>query len=414
MDNYEFIKLMEQKKQERMKSSLKFKPRDVYFEIHEEIKKDQKRIFVFYGLRGIGKSITINQLLDKNNAMFIDGTILSYYNLELISVVREYLRINKFKNLFIDELSDIPNWDNALKILYDNYDLKIIATGSSAISLRTKNKNILRRAIFKEIAPFTFREYLRIKYDIDIKESTKDIFISKPSDAYIKAKSLLLDLPDLTQKYREYLKFGYPLTFDLPIEQVSEAIVEKIIVDDFPHISGFNIEVSIIAKNIINTLSISKPDRISLSTFADGASCSRTTVSNILEAFSISSLIIPVLLEKRSSAKFRKEPKYLFSSSSIRYGLLKTLVTDIDVGPLREDAVVSAFKYAGFTVNYLEGLKKHPDYKITFKDKSNIIEVGGPSKNTKQLNEGFLLIDDDKLDYVDKIVKLPLFLVGLL
>lgn len=413
MNEFEFINIMEKKKKEHILFVKNLKYRDIYYEIKKNLKK-QKNMFIFYGLRGIGKSTSLYQILKDYDAMFIDGTILDYYNLELVETVNEYIKHNKTKILILDEITDLKDWSKALKVLYDNYDLNIIATGSSAIGISTKNKEIVRRALIKEIQPLSFKEYLRLKYDKLFDISTRDIFLSNPQDAYVKAKSIFLKIPDLSKEFNEYLKFGFPLSFERPIEYTSESILSKIIIDDFPGISGFNIEVSNIAKGIINILALSSPDSISLSKFSNSLDCSKTTVSNILNAFILSSLLIPVLSDKTSSAKIRKEPKYLFSSPAIRYGFAKKLVETPNIGLLREDFFVSSFKYAGFTVEYLTGLKKHADYLIKFKDKNAIIEVGGPSKEIDQLKKGFLLIDDNKIDYKDEIVILPLYFVGFL
>lgn len=415
MDNFEFINLMEQTKRQKVELVTDYQKRDIYYEITKLIKKRKRELFIYYGLRGIGKSTTLYQLfVDNPKVMFIDGTVLSYYNLDLVSTVSEYLKYNESKILLIDEITEIDRWAKSLKVLYDNYNLIIICTGSSAIGISTKNKEIVRRALFKEISPLTFKEFLRLKHNITIDFSTRELFISNLSDSYAKAKSLFIKLPDLSKEFNEYLKTGFPLSFERPIEYTSESILSKIIADDFPQISGFNIEIADISKKIINTLALSQPDQVALSKFSKAAKCSRTTVSNVLNSFVLSSLIIPVLSNKKSTAKVRKEPKYLFSSSALRYGLAKLLVETPEVGVLREDAVVSSFKYLGFTVEYVSGLKKRPDYLIRLKNKEVLIEVGGPSKKYGQLDKGILLIDSNKIDYNGKVLVLPLWFVGLM
>lgn len=416
MDKYDFVKLMERKKAERIRVGKRYKHRDVYYDISRVIKDDKSKMFIFYGLRGIGKSIAINQSLRKDS-LFIDGTVLSYYDLDIVDVVEEYLSVKGSADvLYIDEISDVDDWSLALKVLYDNYDLKVIATGSSAIGIKTKNINILRRAIIKEVSPLTFSEFLRLRYGRSYDINTRDLFLSSPEDAYVKAKAILLGLPDLVSEFREYLRYGFPLAFERPIEDVAESVVDKIILDDFPDISGFNIDVYVMAKKIINTIALSKPDRISLSKFTEVAGCSKTTASNILNALAIASLIIPVYSDRSSVAKLRKEPKYSFSSAAIRYGLLSRLTTEKNIGALREDAIVSAFRYAGFNIEYLSG-RKQPDYRISYMGRSNIIEVGGPSKDALSKNrfdKGFLLVDDNRLDYSNGVVILPIYLVGFL
>ncbi|MFA5382829.1 MAG: AAA family ATPase [Candidatus Micrarchaeia archaeon] len=412
MDEFEFINIMEKKKKEHADFVKDLKKRDVFYDIKKHI--TQKNLFIFYGLRGIGKSTTLYQILNNSEAMFIDGTTLNYYKLGLVEVINEYIKHNKSNILLIDEITELKDWSKALKVLYDNYNLSIIATGSSAIGISIKNKEIIRRAIIKEIPPLTFREYLRLKYDKNFNISTKEIFLSEPKDGYIKAQTIFLKFPDLSKEFNEYLKFGFPLSFERPIEYTSETILSKIIVDDFPGISGFNIEVSNIAKGIVNILALSSPDVISLSTFSNSLDCSKTTVSNILNAFVLSSLLIPILSDKQSSVKIRKEPKYLFSSPAIRYGLALKLVEKPDIGLLREDFFVSSFKYTDFKIEYLSGLKKHPDYLIKYKEKRIMVEIGGPSKTTKQLKKGILLIDNYKIDYKDEILILPLYFAGFL
>ncbi len=406
MDKFSFIKLMEEKKENRIETVKKYKYRDIYYEILDALKN--KKMFIFYGLRGIGKSIAISQVMKKED-MFIDGTILSYYNLDLVEIVEEYNKLRK-GNLFIDEVNEIKDWDKALKIIYDNYDFRVVATGSSAIEINLKNNYLLRRAKFKAVSPLTFREFLRLKYNREINISSKEIFLSDPEDAYIKAKAILMNIPNLSFEFREFLKKGFPLAFERPIEEVSEDLISKIILDDFLKIGGFNLEVSSFARKIINIIALSKPDRISLSKFTDVAGCSKMTALNILNAFSVSSLIIPVLSNKKSVAKIRKEPKYLFSSPSIRYGLIKNISLEENIGALREDAFVSAFKYGGFNVNYFQG--KNPDYEISYKGKSNVVEIGGPSKDKSF--KGFILVDDYKLDFKNGKVVMPLFLIGFL
>ncbi len=418
MDSYEFVKLMETKKAERAESAAKYRQRNIAGEIKKEMaafrKGVNRRIFIFYGLRGIGKSIALNHALAGHDAMFVDGTALAYYNLDLVDVVKEYARYNSSRLLLVDELSDIKNWGKSLKVLYDTFGMKIIATGSSAIKIMGDRNEIIRRATFREIAPLSFGEYLRLKHGMETNVSAATLFASKPADAYVKAKEMLLRLPDLAKQFRDYMRTGFPLALEIPIEESADDVVTKTIVDDFPDIAGFNLDATTKARSIINTLALSKPDAVSLSKFSESAGCSKTTASNILNAFAVSSLLIPVLSDKKSAAKLRKEPKYLFSSPALRNGLGSRLVGEIDAGTLREDAAVSALRYGGFMVEYLAGAKHFPDYAVYSGKNRNFIEIGGPSKSRMQLRSGFLLLDDNQVDYRNGIAEIPLYLAVLI
>jgi uncharacterized protein len=426
MNEYEFVLACEQTKKEIIDNFTNLKKRDIFFEIDEEInsfiKNKNKRIFLFYGLRGIGKSTTLYQILKEHKKiMFIDGTNINYNNLDLLKVFEEYKKIVDYKILIIDELNDIKNWGDALKIIHDLHNVKIIATGSSAIKIKEDLDVIIRRAKIKKISPLSFKEYLYIEHDIeiDIKEDIKDILFSEKEDAFIKAKEINKQVLDKDSKilihFKEYLKYGYPLLFNKEnnIEEVAENIIYKIIVDDFKSFSGFNIDSLEKSKKIIKYLSTITPGVVSYDKISKFVSFSKNSVVNVLNAFFVSGLLIEILSESVQGS-IRKEPKILFSSSAIRYGLEKKIITDVDVGFLREDAFVTSMVYNDIGVSYLKLGKKQPDYKITYKDKQNIIEVGGPGKSHSQIKKGILALDGDKINVIEDVVTIPLYLICLI
>ena len=418
MNNYEFIQLMEEKKEELKKDAEKLKEREIVNKILLEIKKFKEKksnfIYIYYGLRGIGKTTSLMQAISKENGMYVDGTSLSYYNLDLVKIAKEYSELTKQKILYLDEITEIKNWGKALKILHDIYKIKIIATGSSAIKIAATRKEIIRRSIFEEIPPLTFREYLKIKHNKSIKKIKPGILLSKPSDFYIKAKAELLQTGNLANEFREYLKKGFPLNWELNnIEKTAEYTIDKIIADDFPEITGFNIETTSTSKKIINSLAIANPGETSLEKLSKIGECSKTTIAQIINTFAISSLLLPLMSNKKSTAKIRKEAKYLFSSPAIRYGLTKKMTGEANIGAMREDSFVNSAIYSGISINYITSRKKAPDYEIFLGNKKQKIEIGGQSKTREQISKGIILIDGENLDYKNNVAKAPLYLAAL-
>ena len=415
MDEFGFVKFMERRKEEKKKRVENLKERDVVKEILKEIGDFEKRgknsIFLFYGLRGIGKTTSLFQSMRKREGMFIDGDVLSYYELGLVEVVEEYLRNSESKLLFIDEVNSIERWGHALKVIYDNYDVKVIATGSSAIKLNIENSKIVRRANFMEIPPLTFREYLRIRYGEEIrqsKEEVRDVFLSSPEDAYVKAKAVLFKLRDYTKEFREYIRNGLPLMFEMEKEKAVDALVSKIISDDFSGIEGFNLNTVANARKIIEAIAVAKPSHISLDSFAKLTGNSKTTISNILKAFVMSSLLLEVKPHRKGVTKLRKESKYLFSSPAVRSGI-SSMLGEENIGGMREDAFVSAVKFSGMNIEYLRK-EGEADYVV----EGNVFEIGRKSKGIEQVRRGFVLVDGNKVDFVKGKVVLPLFLAGLM
>ncbi len=409
MDVFEFIRFMEEKKEERKEDAKKYKQRDIV----ERLKNEKGELaFIYYGLRGIGKSVSLNQAMAERDGMFIDGSSLSYYKLDIVKVVKDYIKHTNLRTLYIDELTDISEWDKKLKIIYDNFKLKIIATGSSAIKIRLKGSAMARRAVFYELPPLTFREYLRIKKGIHVNESAIDIFSSMPKDAYTKAKDYLLRLRSLSYEFREYLTHGFPLAFGMNVRDVAYSLLSQIVTFDFPYIGGFNIDAGEKARKIVETIALSPPEKISLQRFAEIAGTSRTTVLNILNALETSSFLISVLPYPPSSASLRKERKFLFSSPLLRHSLTLNLYLRENIGGLREDAVVSSFYYKKIPLFYNHG-KKQPDYKIRAGNAFLDLEIGGPSKTKSQIRKGFLLKEGEEISIEGNVVTLPLYLACL-
>ena len=420
MEIHEFIRIMEERKMELIDSVRKMKRRDIVNEILEEVSKFKKnrnnRIFVYYGLRGIGKTTAMIHALSEIDAGYIDGSVLSYYKLNFADVIRDYVKFNKKNVIFVDEITEISNWGSALKMAYDSRKVKIIATGSSSIKIATQKNKISRRAIFKEIPPLSFREFLRIIKGKTIGKVSEDILLSKPSDAYVKAKAEYLRIPDLSKDLSEYMKGGFLLNIETEdISRTSEQILDSIITKDMPTIEGFNISLVTAMEKIVNAISISPPGVTSISKVSEIANCSKTTASSILRSLEIASLLLGISSSKKGSVKMRKEKKFLFSSPAIRYGFIKKLLGENEnVGALREDVFVSTIKFSGYDVEYLQGLKKSPDYLIRMGGKTQIFEVGGYSKGDEQVKKGVVVTDSSKLDYKNGVLWVPLYLVSLI
>ncbi len=420
MDAYTFVKMMEERKQELMESTKSMKERDIVQKIENEVnlfkKKHNNRTYIYYGLRGIGKTTAMIQALSRIDAGYIDGSIMNYYNVDLLDVIREYTKTAKKDVLFVDEITEVPRWGSALKSAYDSKRVKVIATGSSAIKIATERNKIVRRAILEEVPPLTFGEFMRIFKDRDVQRIKSDFLISKPADAYVKARAEYVSVPDLTKELREYMQFGFPLYHEMgDITRVSDQILSTIITKDMPSIEGFNLNLIDTMERMVYSLVVSPPGVTSVSKLAEIGDCSKTTASSIMKSLEIASLFIGIPPNRKGTTRFRKEKKYLFSSPALRYGFLKMLASEgRNVGALREDLFVSTLHYLGYGVTYPVGMKKSPDYVVEKDKKKQVVEVGGPGKTGKQIDRGIVVVDSDRIDYANGKVWIPLYLVALM
>ena len=167
--------------------ALPFK-RDIYLEIEKHL--DKRFILALVGLRRVGKTTIMYQLIQKLVEANINKTNILFFSFDEISVkLNEVLETYKEIHskdiraekiyIFLDEIQKCEGWENELKKYYDLYPkIKFIISGSESLFIRKKTKETLAGRIFEfTLTPFTFREYLRFnkveenefKYETKIK-----------------------------------------------------------------------------------------------------------------------------------------------------------------------------------------------------------------------------------------------------
>jgi predicted AAA+ superfamily ATPase len=131
------------------------------------------------GVRRSGKSSILFDIISKlretiarENIIYINFEDDRLYPLELASldlILDGYFELYPNKRdekiyLFLDEVQVVQNWEMYVRRIYDNENIQIYITGSSAKLLSTEIATSLRgRTITYEIFPFSFEEYLRYK-----------------------------------------------------------------------------------------------------------------------------------------------------------------------------------------------------------------------------------------------------------
>jgi len=198
--------------------------REIYIEkIFQNIKS--KDIIFLTGLRRIGKTTILKQVIRElltnvkhSEVLFINMDSFSLLEFSIHQLVEEYRKIHKksvsdFFYLFLDEITSRDNFEQELKSLYDNENIKIICSSSIATLMRDKKAFLTGRTRTIEIMPLTFQEFLQFK---DAKISRAD-----------KSK--------LESYFKDYLKLGgipyYVLTEDRAyLNELIESIIYKDII----------------------------------------------------------------------------------------------------------------------------------------------------------------------------------------
>src|SRR3989344_8468545 len=148
--------------------------RDIYVrEIFRNIKS--KDILFLTGLRRIGKTTILKQVIGElltkvkpSDVLFISIDSFSLLEFSIHQLIEEYRKLHKksvsdFFYLFLDEITSRDDFEQELKSLHDNENIKIICSSSIATLMRDKKALLTGRTRRIEIMPLTFQEFLQFK-----------------------------------------------------------------------------------------------------------------------------------------------------------------------------------------------------------------------------------------------------------
>jgi len=259
-----------------------FPKRDLFSLI--ETNFDHSLILNIVGLRRVGKSTILKQLIGKLLDKKIKSTNIFYYLFdystqiqktefldEVLSVYfkdilhKQNLSLDERVYIFLDEVQYIDNWQSALKKYYDlsGKKIKFIVTGSQSLLLKGKHRESLAGRIFDYyLPPLSFREFVRINND-NVKMFNSFDLISLPEifsdlNFYYVAQGS----SEILKLSREYIISGqFPETRQLATvearhEYIAESVLGKVIEDC---VRIFNIEKTdefkLITKHLLNNTS---------------------------------------------------------------------------------------------------------------------------------------------------------------
>ena len=201
----------------------------------QEIKKIDQEYFVgIKGLRGIGKTVLMLQLANEiENCVYFsaDSTFIKQFS--LYEITKELIK-RGFKIIFIDEIHRKPDWDADVKTLYDEHEVRIIFSGSSALDITETSSDLSRRVVLKELKPASFREFLNIKKDYEIP------IIS--FEKIIKDKTIVNKYTEVYELFNEYLEYGGVLYPKNGFFEALESSLRKVILQDLSALRDINIK----------------------------------------------------------------------------------------------------------------------------------------------------------------------------
>jgi predicted AAA+ superfamily ATPase len=204
----------------------------------EEIKKllDYRQIVIISGLRRVGKSTIMFQLIDfllKQKKVSPEQILYFSYDEkkeDVISVLEAFQAVTEtdWKKeriyVFLDEIQKLKDWSTKIKIVYDNFPrIKFILSGSASLQLEKEAMyNLAGRYFIKEVPPLSLKEYFELKHRVKI-------------------NNYQLYRSELRRELEGWLKKPFPEIVSFKEERrvyeyIKESIISKILKIDLPDI----------------------------------------------------------------------------------------------------------------------------------------------------------------------------------
>ncbi|KPA13333.1 AAA ATPase [Candidatus Magnetomorum sp. HK-1] len=378
------------------------------------------RFSIIVGPRGAGKTTLIIQYLASWTKNYLRSSEILYVPVDHFSVGKQpiYEIAENFYNhggklIVFDEIHKYSNWSIELKSIYDRFpELKMIASGSSALEIWKGSHDLARRAIVYTLHGLSFREY------IDLMHNTKTQPISL-ENLVANHESLAEEYTSNCEKhhhkvlihFKNYLKIGFfpyfreyqnPEQYYITLEQMIHTTLESDLLSIYPTLNGSSIKkikklLSIIAASVPFT-----PDLKHLKKLIDVAD--ERTLKNYLFYLEKACLINALYKHGKGLREMEKPEKIYLNNPNQVYAILADGKQNI--GNIRET----------FFINMLS-----VDHEITASKKGDFLindqytfEVGGKNKGFKQIKgvkQSYLAIDNIEIGIRQKI---PLWLFGFL
>lgn len=373
-----------------------------------------ERFLVVTGARGVGKTTMLAQFLSgRERCLYVPSDHVLLTGESLYRVAEEFRQMGG-KRICFDEIHKVPDWTRELKSIYDTFpDLKILASGSSALSIGGGAADIGRRAVFLRMEGMSFREYLEMKLGMRFEPISLESLINGHIDLSRNIVSAMEknDLKVLPL-FRDYLERGYfPYSLEFRnsalYQMTLESNVRTALESDLPSVheglTGSSVRkirklLSIIAGSVPFT-----PDLKAIRNLTEIGD--ERTLKNYMKYIEDAGIIRTISAAGRGMRELEKPEKIYLQNPNLAFALTSGNSPGF-LGNIRETFFLSAFLPEIAVRTASKG-----DFII---DNRYLVEVGGKGKGFDQLNgnkDAILALDGLETGAGNKI---PLWLFGFL
>ncbi|WP_045220827.1 ATP-binding protein [Desulfonatronum thioautotrophicum] len=374
------------------------------------------RLCIVLGPRGIGKTTALAQhLMDQvggdvlsREILYVQADHFLIRNRHLYEIAEHFVNIGG-RVVCFDEIHKYPAWSMELKSMADTFpELKILASGSSALEIHRTSHDLSRRAVQKQVWGLSFREYLELSLDVRLSTYVLEQILSEHATISLQIVDRLAPRKILAF-FNDYLRHGYyPFFFAEPNETIFQQILnqnllatlEGDLVAVHPALTGNSIKRIDRLLRVLSTSVPFTPDLKKLTELTEiGDQRTLKTYLKLLE----DSGLTRSLLRTSKGLRAMEKPEKIFLNNP---NLIHAFAARADRGTLRET----------FFLSMLAPLHEvlAPERGDFLVNDTHVFEIGGRKKTFEQIKDAkqaFLALDEMEHGFGSRI---PLWLFGFL
>lgn len=351
---------------------MKLLNRSIEVDIQTYLKSRNTKVLFVWGPRRSGKTTLIDNLAKKLG--------VTKYNFDLASdrdkfeprreVLEKIVADNKI--ILIDEIQNYPSATVVLKLLHDEFKVKVIATGSSELRQKSGQEFDTLAGRFEEIycLPLSIGEITKNEQPKSSEKVTFGKTTATNSQIWGTYPEIYLR-PNITESKR----------IDL-LQTILDTYVLKDVVDIY------ELKNQKLAKDILTKIALQLGSEVSVREIASSLGAYHTTVANYIEIFIKNYILIPLPSFKTNLRRAVSENRKLYFYD---LGIRNVLVKDFRELDLRPD---KGGVFENFVILELEKMRRLTNAKVNF---YFYREYGG-----KEID---LIIEDYKKNYVTVEIK---------
>src|SRR3989338_3551839 len=310
--------------------------------ISKYLKGNENKILLVWGPRRSGKTTLINKLAQELGVAKFNFDLQS--DREKFSSRREVLEtiVKENKVILIDEIQNYPEATVMLKILFDEFKTKVIATGSSELRQKFSKEFDTLAGRFNEIycLPLSVVEALE---NIRPKVSEMGEFKTKLA----KKLQIYGAYPEVYAKDNLSEKERIDL-----LQHMLDAYVLKDVIDIY------DLKNTKLAKDILTEIALQLGSEVSIREIADSLGASPSTTSNYIEIFIKNYILISLPSFKTNIRKAVSENRKLYFYD---LGIRNILIRDFRDLDIRQD---KGGVFENFIISELEKKRKLQNAKV--------------------------------------------------